>query len=67
MLGLFPLVGIGKFSTSLPLLVTVTIRAPSVVSVEPVTVAVGKFSVISVLFISERPAMSVTKIAVCIF
>src|ERR1700722_13669772 len=42
MLGLFPLVGIGKFSTAFPLLANVTVRTPSVESVEPTLVAVGK-------------------------
>src|SRR6185312_10636475 len=44
MLGLFPLPGTGKLSTAFPLLATVTVRRPSVVSVEPTFVAVGKFS-----------------------
>ena len=42
MLGLFPLVGIGKLSTAFPLFATVTVRTPSVESVEPTLVAVGK-------------------------
>src|SRR5580698_8283299 len=42
MLGLFPPVGIGKFSAAFPLLATVTVRTPSVESVEPTLVAVGK-------------------------
>ena len=44
MAGLLPLAGIGKLSAELPLLAIVTVRAPSMVSVEPAIVAVAKLS-----------------------